>query len=98
MTMGLDKHLALDVDKGQCPFLFFIASCLMDDRHWIVETAIKWSGYGTKVTGYDKVGISKALLPLVVEHEIKGQIEFIRGKLYVFHSLSRSHSTTYHLA
>ncbi|EDR00407.1 uncharacterized protein LACBIDRAFT_334168 [Laccaria bicolor S238N-H82] len=47
--------------------------------HWVVEAAIKWSRYGTKVIGYDKVDISKALLPLAVEHRVKRQIEFIRG-------------------
>ena len=55
----------------------------MDDRHWVVEAAIKWSGYGTMVTGFDKVNI---LSPLAVEHRVQGQIEFIRGNLYVFHN------------
>ena len=56
---------------------------MMDDRHWVVEAAMEWSRYGTKVTGYDKVDISKALLPLAVEHRLKGQIEFIRKNVYV---------------
>ena len=44
------------------------------------------------MTGYDKVDISRGLLPLAVEHRVKGQIEFIRGNLYVpQHSLSHSH-------
>jgi len=102
MTMGprlLDKYLTLVVDKGWCPFFFFTATYLIDDRHWVVEAAIKWSRYGTKVTGYDKVDISKALLPLAVEHRVKGQIEFIRGNLYVFHnSSSSSFNHVYHLA
>jgi len=38
------------------------------------------------VTGYDKVDILKGLLPLAVEDRVKGQIEFIRGNLYVFHN------------
>ena len=84
MTMGprlLDKYLILDADKGECPFFFLTTTYLIDDRHWVVEAAIKWSGYGTKVTGFDKVNI---LSPLAVEHRVKGQIEFIRGNLYVF--------------
>jgi len=36
------------------------------------------------VIGYDKVDLSKALLPLATEHRVNGQIEFIRGNLYVF--------------
>ena len=35
---------------------------------------------------YDKVDISKALLPPAVEDSVKGQIEFIRGNLYVFYN------------
>ena len=77
------KYLTLDVDKGRCPFLFLTATYLVYDRHWVVEAAIKWSGYGTKVTGFDKVNI---LSPLAVEHRVQGQIEFIRGNLYVFHN------------
>ena len=61
---------------------------LIYDRHWVVEAAIKWSRYGTKVTGFDKVDISKALSPLAIELRAKGQIEFIRGNLYVFHYTS----------
>ena len=89
MTMGprlLGKYLTLDVDKGRCPFLFLTATYLIYDRHWVVEAAIKWSRYGTKVTGYDKVDISKALSPLAIELRVKGQIKFMRGNLYVFHS------------
>ena len=35
------------------------------------------------MTGFDKVNI---LSPLAVEHRVQGQIEFIRGNLYVFHN------------
>ena len=74
MTMGPclpGKYLTLDVDKGRCPFLFLTATYLVYDRHWVVEAAIKWSRYGTKVTGYDKVDISKALSPLAIELRAK---------------------------
>lgn len=47
--------------------------------HWVVDAAIAWKGYGTKVTGYDMVDISKGLLPWAVKHGVKNNIKFVRG-------------------
>jgi len=50
-------------------------------RHWVVDAAIAWKGYGTKVTGYDMVDVSKALLPWVIEQGVTGNVQFVRGNL-----------------
>ncbi|KAF8963398.1 hypothetical protein BDZ97DRAFT_1919832 [Flammula alnicola] len=47
--------------------------------HWVVDAAIAWKGYGTKVTGYDMVDISKGLLPWAVEQGVTDNIRFVRG-------------------
>ena len=54
------------------------------NRLWVVDAAIAWKGYGTRVMGYDMVDISKRLLPWVVKHDIKNNVKFVRGNLYVF--------------
>ncbi|KAJ3483968.1 hypothetical protein NLJ89_g12019 [Agrocybe chaxingu] len=47
--------------------------------HWVIDAAIAWRGYGTKVTGYDMVDISKGLLPWAVEQGVTDSIRFVRG-------------------
>ncbi|KAF9482643.1 hypothetical protein BDN70DRAFT_892417 [Pholiota conissans] len=47
--------------------------------HWVVDAAIAWRGYGTKVTGYDMVDISKGLLLWAVEQGVTDNIRFVRG-------------------
>ena len=50
-------------------------------RHWVVDAAIAWKGYGTKVTGYDMVDTSRVLLPWAVKQGVRGNIRFVRGNL-----------------
>lgn len=76
------------VDKGK--FIANLSTVLLTIspiRHWVVDAAIAWKGYGTKVTGYDMVDISKGLLPWAVKHGVKNNIKFVRGNLYVFPAL-----------
>ncbi|KAH9479830.1 hypothetical protein JR316_0008425 [Psilocybe cubensis] len=47
--------------------------------HWVVDAAIAWKGYGTRVTGYDMVDISRGLLPWAVEQGVADNIRFVRG-------------------
>lgn len=47
----------------------------------MVDAAIAWKGYGTKVTGYDMVDISKSLSPWATEQGVTENIRFIRGNL-----------------
>ncbi|KDR70987.1 hypothetical protein GALMADRAFT_229935 [Galerina marginata CBS 339.88] len=47
--------------------------------HWVLDAAISWKGYGTKVTGYDMVDISQGLLPWASEQGVTENIRFIRG-------------------
>ena len=51
--------------------------------HWVVDAAIAWKGYGTKVTGYDMVDISQRLLSWAEEQGVKENIRFVQGNLYV---------------
>ena len=65
-------------------------------RHWAVDVAIAWQGYGTKVTGYDMVDISKGLLPCAIKHGVKNNFKFIRGNLYIYIALLFYHYCSYH--
>ncbi|KIM38315.1 hypothetical protein M413DRAFT_12796 [Hebeloma cylindrosporum] len=47
--------------------------------HWVVDAAIAWKGYGTKVTGYDMVDVSRGLLPWAAEQGVIDNIRFVRG-------------------
>ncbi|KAF4611259.1 hypothetical protein D9613_006595 [Agrocybe pediades] len=47
--------------------------------HWVVDAAIAWKGYGTKVTGYDMVDISRGLFPWAAEQGVVENIRFVRG-------------------
>lgn len=47
----------------------------------MVDAAIAWKGYGTKVTGYDMVDVSQALLPYVIEQGVTDNVQFVRGNL-----------------
>lgn len=46
-----------------------------------MDAAIAWKGYGTEVTGYDMVDISKGLLPWAAEQGVIDNIRFVRGNL-----------------
>ena len=54
-------------------------------RHWVLEAAIAWEGYGTCVTGLDMVDISSNL-PLWAAEGVPNNIRFIKGNLCVRHS------------
>ena len=74
----------LDLGCGQGYVSFHLTSIMMPSifcRHWVVDAAIAWKGYGTKVTGYDMVDVSKALLPWVIEQGVTGNVQFVRGNL-----------------
>ncbi|PPQ65693.1 hypothetical protein CVT24_012110 [Panaeolus cyanescens] len=47
--------------------------------HWVIDAAIAWKGYGTRVTGYDMVDISEGLLPFAAEQDVTDAIRFVRG-------------------
>ncbi|KJA13673.1 hypothetical protein HYPSUDRAFT_209347 [Hypholoma sublateritium FD-334 SS-4] len=47
--------------------------------HWVVDAAIAWKGYGTRVTGYDVVDMSEGLLPWAAEQGVSESIRFVRG-------------------
>ncbi|KAF8993457.1 hypothetical protein BDQ17DRAFT_139486 [Cyathus striatus] len=47
--------------------------------HWVLDAAITWKGYGTRVTGMDMVDIAKTLRPWAVKHGVADNIRFIRG-------------------
>ncbi|PPQ96782.1 hypothetical protein CVT26_006266 [Gymnopilus dilepis] len=49
------------------------------EGHWVVDAAIAWKGYGTKVTGYDMVDISQRLLSWAEEQGVKDNIRFVQG-------------------
>ena len=49
-----------------------------------MEAAVAWKEYGTHVTGYDLVDISRDLLPWAAEHGVQDNIRFVRGNLYVY--------------
>ena len=61
-------------------------SALIVYRHWVLEAAIAWKAYGTHVTGYDMVDISRNLLPWAAEQGVRDNIRFVRGNLCVHHS------------
>lgn len=50
-------------------------------RHWVVDAAIAWKGYGTRVTGYDMVDLSQGLLPWAAEQRVTESVRFVRGNL-----------------
>ena len=87
-TLLLSPFSIWAVDKGK--FIANLSTVLLTIppiRHWVVDAAIAWKGYGTKVTGYDMVDISKGLLPWAVKHGVKNNIKFVRGNLYIFLAL-----------
>lgn len=74
----------LDLGCGQgCVMFLHAPYCLVHPfcRHWVVDAAIAWKGYGTKVTGYDMVDVSKGLLPWAAEQGVIANIRFVRGNL-----------------
>lgn len=50
-------------------------------RHWALEAAIAWKGYGTKVTGFDMVDTAKSIWPQAVKQGVADNIRFVRGNL-----------------
>ncbi|KAF9038154.1 hypothetical protein BJ165DRAFT_1532038 [Panaeolus papilionaceus] len=47
--------------------------------HWVIDAAIAWKGYGTRVTGYDMVDLSEGLLPWAAEQDVTDAIRFVQG-------------------
>ncbi|TFK39565.1 hypothetical protein BDQ12DRAFT_722406 [Crucibulum laeve] len=47
--------------------------------HWVLDAAITWKGYGTMVTGFDMVDISKSLWPWAIKQGVADNIKFVRG-------------------
>ncbi|KAF9529650.1 hypothetical protein CPB83DRAFT_261596 [Crepidotus variabilis] len=47
--------------------------------HWMVDAAMAWKGYGTKITGFDMVDLTKGLLPWAVKQGVTENINFVKG-------------------
>jgi hypothetical protein len=82
------QSLISAVDKGKLRLSWeiWIDTILIIYRHWVLEAAIAWKAYGTHVTGYDIVDISRSLLPWAAEQGVRDNIQFVRGNLYVHNS------------
>ena len=74
LDLGCGQGYVIILSRPSCSHSFFFS-------HWVVDAAIAWKGYGTKVTGYDMVEVSKDLLPWAVEQGIIDNIRFVRGNL-----------------
>ena len=51
--------------------------------HWILDAAVAWKGYGTRVTGVDMVDVTKNLRNTAARHGVADTVQFIRSNLYV---------------
>ncbi|KAF8884080.1 hypothetical protein CPB84DRAFT_1789576 [Gymnopilus junonius] len=47
--------------------------------NWMIDAAVAWKGYGTKIIGYDMVDISQGLLSRSIEHGVIGNVSFVQG-------------------
>ncbi|KAF9446199.1 hypothetical protein P691DRAFT_217399 [Macrolepiota fuliginosa MF-IS2] len=47
--------------------------------HWVLDAAIFWKGYGTRVTGFDMVDTTKSLRLWAVRQGVADNIKFVRG-------------------
>ena len=78
------QFLILVADKGKLSLSWGILIdmiLIVIYRHWVLEAAVAWKGYGTHVTGYDMVDISRNLLPWATEQGVRDNIRFVRGNL-----------------
>ncbi|KAF9021605.1 hypothetical protein BDZ89DRAFT_231412 [Hymenopellis radicata] len=46
---------------------------------WVLDAAATWKGYGTRVTGFDMVDITRSLRSAAVKHGVLDSIQFVRG-------------------
>jgi 2-polyprenyl-3-methyl-5-hydroxy-6-metoxy-1,4-benzoquinol methylase len=51
--------------------------------HWILEAAVAWKGYGTRVTGVDMVDVAKNLRNMAAKHGVADNVQFVKSNLYV---------------
>lgn len=49
--------------------------------HWMLDAAITWKGYGTRVTGVDMVDIGKNLRGLATKHGVADNVSFVKTNL-----------------
>ncbi|KAK0230616.1 hypothetical protein IW262DRAFT_1262797 [Armillaria fumosa] len=54
------------------------------EGHWMLDAAVAWKGYGTKVTGFDMVDITKSLRTAAARNGVSENISFVKGNLYVY--------------
>lgn len=50
----------------------------------MLDAAVAWKGYGTKVTGFDMVDITKSLRTAAARNGVSENISFVKGNLYVY--------------
>ncbi|KAJ7579696.1 hypothetical protein C8J56DRAFT_963357 [Mycena floridula] len=46
---------------------------------WMLEAAIAWKGYGTRVTGIDMVDVTKNIRNVAAKHGIADNVNFVKG-------------------
>lgn len=51
--------------------------------YWMLDAAETWKGYGTKVTGFDMVDITKSMRPAAIRAGVAENIQFVKGNLFV---------------
>ncbi|KAK0491186.1 hypothetical protein IW261DRAFT_1413546 [Armillaria novae-zelandiae] len=49
------------------------------EGHWMLDAAVAWKGYGTKVTGFDMVDITKSLRTAAARNGVSENISFVKG-------------------
>ncbi|KAG7449461.1 uncharacterized protein BT62DRAFT_1003043 [Guyanagaster necrorhizus] len=49
------------------------------EGHWMLDAAVAWKGYGTKVTGFDMVDITKSLRAAAAQNGVSENISFVKG-------------------
>jgi len=86
--LHLLRFLILVVDKGKLGVGYINSSEFISViyRHWVLEAAVAWKEYGTLVTGYDMVDISRNMLLCAAENGVQNNVRFVRGNLCVLRS------------
>ena len=51
--------------------------------YWILDAAVAWKGYGTRVTGVDMVDVTKNLRNTAARRGVADNVQFIKSNLYV---------------
>ncbi|KAK0206715.1 hypothetical protein DFS33DRAFT_613515 [Desarmillaria ectypa] len=49
------------------------------EGHWMLDAAVAWKGYGTKVIGFDMVDITKSLRAAAARNGVSENISFVKG-------------------